>query len=763
MKKILFSFIFLICLNSLPAKDLPFSYERLWVHFNGITINQNTALAYGDGGIVLRSPDKGKNWEQIAAAADDFTIMNIKCKNNSFYGILDKDYIIISDDDGKTWSNKKISDMQTFLDFDLNSNNYFILTNLSILVYDLNFNLVNSLSLDYQNQASELKILDNSLYVPIDNGRIYVYDINNKFQKKTIDFGLQSLCSNCPRPNQLKSDSSNLYIALGNYLLKSKDNGTTWSKLDSNVNLLNVYKGNYYSLSSSNYPGSGYSFLDFYKSGVHGFERVNHDTIDRYIPEQIYKGFEFLGNDSIIAVGKDKLISISYDGGKNWTFISNFRINYFHVGIWLNENKGYLYTSYNQISKTSNGGVTWLPQKYKSGIKDTMGTDEAIYADTTGLVILFKNNLVQNGINFIFSDDFGENYNAISKKEMIGHIKDPMYNPRIIRKDTNLLFFFNGGWGEDHYTMVYLMDNKINVLSQSLIDSMVILDARLTDDGKNIMALGYERKYPNNANSFDSIKYYLMYSYDNGNTWVKDLSFALDSDSYNMCTYIDKNYLIISTKPDTIIDNGVWSRYSISILNPSGKIFQKKVYSDHFATMTNFFKLNDIIYNLGYYHLYLNNNFIDEPLNWQKDSTDKFVMGNCFWSDNQTGYVGMTLSVRPTISNFYKIKAIKPTPVDEPKSLSAYLYSFPPYPTPATNEVSFVLYWDYKFDITTADFAIFDIMGNKIAGKNEILIYAEQPNNGIIKWNCSNVQDGIYFIRMIYGGNTKAVPIIVKR
>ena len=105
-------FIFALMLFNciaLFSSDFPFDYQRLLVDFKGVAYNGSSILAYGTGGIILRSVDLKGKWEQIQAASDEYTINHIINKGKDYFGILDRDFIIKSADDGETWSLNKIS------------------------------------------------------------------------------------------------------------------------------------------------------------------------------------------------------------------------------------------------------------------------------------------------------------------------------------------------------------------------------------------------------------------------------------------------------------------------------------------------------------------------------------------------------------------------------------------------------------------------------------------------------------------------------
>ena len=91
-----------------------------------------------------------------------------------------------------------------------------------------------------------------------------------------------------------------------------------------------------------------------------------------------------------------------------------------------------------------------------------------------------------------------------------------------------------------------------------------------------------------------------------------------------------------------------------------------------------------------------------------------------------------------------------------------YLYTFPPYPIPAYSQVNFMLYWDTKKDIKSADIAIYNINGNKISCKEEITINKHSNYNGVLTWNTTEKLHGIYFINIKHGTAYVTVKVLIK-
>lgn len=91
-----------------------------------------------------------------------------------------------------------------------------------------------------------------------------------------------------------------------------------------------------------------------------------------------------------------------------------------------------------------------------------------------------------------------------------------------------------------------------------------------------------------------------------------------------------------------------------------------------------------------------------------------------------------------------------------------YLYAYPPYPLPATNYVQFLLYWDTTLDIKDSEIAVYDINGNKICGKEKFILDQMSLYNGIMTWNSSGIDRGIYIIQIKHGTKTETVKVMIE-
>jgi hypothetical protein len=101
--------------------------------------------------------------------------------------------------------------------------------------------------------------------------------------------------------------------------------------------------------------------------------------------------------------------------------------------------------------------------------------------------------------------------------------------------------------------------------------------------------------------------------------------------------------------------------------------------------------------------------------------------------------------------------------VDSHTETPNYLYAYPPYPLPATNEVRSLIYWDTSIDIESDEMTVYNIYGTKVAGKEKLRLDKLTSYSGNLVWDCSDVPSGIYLITIKHGTETRAVKVIVNK
>lgn len=363
MKRISLVLIILFFLTQPALSQPPFKFECLTTYLLGLSFTENSVIAFGTNGVLLRSSDKGDKWTQISAIDDNYNIIRVKSKNNKYYGVLNKEYAITSMDEGISWSKHKLADDIAFLDMDIDDEYLYFLSIDNIYVFDFDFNEISRIAIYADDNATEIRHFSGRLYSPADSGRVIVFDIKDNFKRTVIDFKEMNLCELCSKPRQIIEDNGILYIVLSNDLLKSDDGGASWSLLAKNsINMVyNVFDGEIFQIRQTVNQMLRLAYFEYHRIGEFGSERISAvETSPRYVQSHIYFDFALIGDNTVIAVGVDKLINVSRDGGVNWELKSNLKLE--PLGFFpkiINDDTAYAFQGYGQVFRTTNAGATW--------------------------------------------------------------------------------------------------------------------------------------------------------------------------------------------------------------------------------------------------------------------------------------------------------------------------------------------------------------------------------------------------------------------
>ena len=754
-------FAFMLSTNLLFSENLPFNYERLMVNFKGVAFNQTSILCYGDGGIILRSSDRGNKWEQIKAAPDVYTIRKMLFIGSNYFGILDSNYIIFSKNDGLNWTLHSIENEHSYSDFDADSSNIYFLGHNKINVKDFDLNTFKEIDIDTSWNAKSISILNNRAILASDSSRLVFVDLSGSNSSKVVDLYPLMLNKKLELPSQIKLYNNNIYVRISNEIFKSFDLGNTWTRVLENSGIIEPNDNHIFSIKSTIDKIKNISYLEFYQSDSSRFKRINYNSNTRYITSQNYYDFKFLSRDTLIAVGDDKLINMSYDGGKTWTLKCNLRSVNFCFSRWVDDSLGYFFTDKYQISKTTNGGVTWLPQNYNYKSKGVyeFSVPDAWYLDKEGTVIQFRRTMLRGSENFLLSNDFGENYFTLIDSSVDGYIAD-LYRPTIIKKDTSYLLFYCIEGSKLTSTMIAELSNNLSVMNKNYLDSISLIYVKKTENKDELMAIGIEKRYPNDSKGFDSISFYIMYSYDYGKSWNKDFKFQINEQSIPEVSSID-NYIFFygysedSNNPDHYIT-------SLDILDFKEKKFYRHAFRNSIFLST-FFKLDKSIYGTNSSKdLIVNSDIAKNPYGWQLDLNSKFQSITSNFSNGKIAYcvAGYDYSK----SYLYKFTPLITEDVEEVKiNSSVYFYPMKPYPLPSSNFISCHIFTSMDFNSENTDIAIYDISGKKVAVKAEINMSRFSSWEWDLKWDCSRELNGIYLIVLKEVNSVFSIPVVVQR
>ena len=96
---------------------------------------------------------------------------------------------------------------------------------------------------------------------------------------------------------------------------------------------------------------------------------------------------------------------------------------------------------------------------------------------------------------------------------------------------------------------------------------------------------------------------------------------------------------------------------------------------------------------------------------------------------------------------------------------TSYFYYFPPYPIPAQNQIRTAIYWDVNLNIDNAEIELIDILGNVVSSKSKYTLIKESNWNGTLIWDCSEIPNGVYLIKVKQENGNKiyTIPVVVAK
>ena len=568
-------------------------------------------------------------------------------------------------------------------------------------------------------------------------------------------------------------DNNNIYCLIGGNIIKSSDFGLTWKYIGANRYLCRIFKDNIYNLNLISDPKNSNIFFTKYDFPTNSFIRLNQDGFTRAAPMQYLIDYHFINEDTIIAVGNNKLIYLSFDGGKNWELKSYF--NKYYCTYWLNSKTGFAGGDVGQIFKTINGGTTWLPQLFSDPLIFNFGTISKLYFNKTGVGIGFNYQIGYTQNNILITSDSGLTYTQNNLAQLHQIIQGSSF--LIFDLDTNFYIFNSERKMRDQRdwtTQIYLLDSSMIINNISSLDSITFVDVNQLDKLGNFLAIAIDRKKPYDSliqdinELADTTKNFITYSSNFCKAWQNDFSFQISGAIRNSIK-IDNNLIAFCCHQKWVpIDSmGFYIQYFYKLIKID---LANKTVIDLYQPRSNknnsaFYYFNNKFYINNDSLLLSNNDILNYPNKWEEFKfSDIFYAKNNVWCDNETAYISVVQKNYQT-KNILKLTVKKSSDfIDNTETPTpSYFYSFPPYPIPATNQISAKIYWDLRYDIDKADFSVYNIYGMKIDDKSHFALNKEKSYSGTLTWNCATAPDGVYMLVIKHGDATRAIPVIIER
>ncbi len=723
-----------------------FDYKVLMPNYNGaVRIDSKTALCYGDNGYLIRYSDTIEN----LSLSYEKNIKRIENINDTLVACLWDGTFLISKDKGTTW-NKKLKLNQYIKDFRTNGKYIVALNEKYLFVINTNFKLLDTIDTDNLVTFSRN-------YHAIDDK--YFYFTNYQHPDSSVELKYIDLDNIGNNVNDIKPYCSTCsFTKLGAPTLYNLNNQIyfiTGSKLK---RLLKdtfeiVYDDNFYDLlSSKNYIYNvNYATLNHNNVVKIKITRLTKDfiVVDTLETNFSYQKINFFKYPSIIELDSNNVFICGESNymlrfkNKNHQSISNggdlANVNIEDDGSIIATNSyNYIFKGKNANSLSSNTFLL-LPDFDNNNKHKLNDIEYSFISDSKDKeVFMFDKNIKFNnyystkdtgrtykyGKDSALSLEYGENFRYIGTRNNYHHL---FYTEKYGSSNTSYLFKLN--YDTTSRIFFYNLNTYYHNVGMKNNDYYIVSSASKSASLKNIYLYSDEQKNEKLLNSID-----LPYQ----NTNVAFL--GEDKDSVLIISYDN-------------LDSELKARYEVNLYEIKKDKFTKidSGYSNAFPR--SFFKLrNNSSFLCGFNYIkdiYRNKTYTyNDNRHYSPNINTSNVLQYCnFYSD--------TVSSCNFILTANSLTSIESPQIEE----SAYLYTNPPRPNPATQSVSAEVYWNSAYTLSESNVSVYDIYGSKY--NSNITFTSKEPFRAIINADCSNLATGIYFIRISVNGEYKTIPFTV--
>lgn len=744
--------------------------------WNGSIFFKNTIYVYGEGGMILKSTDKGQNWSQFCIN-DSMNITKMVSNDNEIYGISQNQFIFKHSGDGENWIIKDYGSSFKFNGLGIASGKIYCMSENKI--YSVNSNLELNKEFEYTTDTAyyEMTTVGNNLFYAAGKGKIGIINLNNN-QRQTIDLAEKGLCTNCRIPFRFIAGTNKLYFFVRTDFFEFDVNNKTITKIkgptksqDAGFYVFNDKLYNIYAVEDNFIYNIDTLYFYEYDRNADVWNRIAKYNNEYYIFGLKLTSINFIDNNTIVAVGKDKLIFMSYDGGKTWSlknsltkYASNIKV--FPSGVNIAAS-GF------RFSISTDKGVTWLPQKqylrqYKSK----------------------ENSYFKYSQPYIITEDFAFTINPPY------HTTDT--NITIFRNKLQTVYLQNYYTGkiEDQYLNVvdifgdlFILENAVvqvskddsvrrNILFAERIDVEDTLKFIPMSYRVNTSFIGggtYENKFyamvKDHSDSLN-IKYAIL-SAEDSNGVIRPKYMKLES--YLAIPKIDVDFYMPS-KPFMLNqimimpfkDSKNFYIYGYDVIKKTTEMLYTDSATNILTALSSFNYNNNsyIIYNYAiknslYSGLLKNSDFVNNPKLWTKD-TNRFVITRILYDSDSLKVV----SSYDNLLNPSKLKILylRPTinSVTEQVEAKSYMYITDPIPNPAKTQTKFLVYYPMNKDINNIEISIHNTLGQVVANGSSFNVVSVNGYTAEINWSIDKLPQGVYFVTIKLGELYAAKTVVIE-
>ncbi len=763
--------LYLIGCSSCYADN--FKVTPIILNFKGVTVKDSITVAYADLGSVLISRDDNSSWEQ-KRIFDGGEIVNLFINGGKITAFNDRGKVASSTDLGRSWQLKNSFNDSILAVVEIHER-YFIRMRNRLIKVSKNYDIESEVYIEspplykintyyIPTYKNSLLMKDSILIVEFDSSKFVRFD-SNLNQIDTLD--MLSLVD----PGSYKSgyrifyDSGYIYFKIS-YQSKSKLSAAVFRTKDfSNIekfadcetaaDLYNVFNGKYYPLN----PGIS-------EISLNDSTKLSNNNISDYFREAV------LNNDKLYISGERKLLQVLNLKDSSLRVISDYSsISFRNPPDRIDENAYFFYSDNMPLYKSSNDGITILPvidktkpsyekfsQKYK--------IHNSYFDDKSNVMFFIGEPYLTNQGVIWRSTDLGVTFDSTFVEHLYYQGNQPFLLNAFVKRNIQIRddeFITSSGYSsyQDTIFSSIITFKEEGSAVKYVLGKNIIFNHVYSKDTSTYLA--------HCCNPLDGTSM-VAYSDNAGSSWETIHQYPINEtigDIYDIET-LGKEYLALVHYDYTnnpflagafldVVDKKTNQLYRIaswgSNTDPDYGLYGIAVDSDGDKVYISFedtlFVTNDL-FNKDHWQYYLlpETGRIARPL---KKFTDKFY---CIYTDKNNPYGKSIYWIKPLDSLHTNVEEVEKMP---------YLFVYPPFPLPASDEIRVKLFWDTSLEMAPDNISIYNIFGEKIPADNQIRIDKLNMYSGYLKWDCTSAPNGIYLIRIKHGTRTRLVKVIVSR
>lgn len=743
MRFILLLFLIILPLNA--SADKP-EWYYLNSNLQKVVFTSSTSMyTVGTNGVILRSTNKGKSWQQIATGLSN-ALFGIAF-SDSLHGtaVGENGVILKSSDAGLSWkiqlqeeTKKRLSSVMFYGEKGIiigEEGNTFLSTNGGITwIYK---------KISTNEDLYSLGILvDGTILIGASGGLVFrSTDYGNSWDNETtkpissVDCKITDI--------SISAENSTYALAVNgpnSYLFVSKDNGKIWSinsiDLPDNTTAIS-FPNNDFGVSVCTYSRINISTdggLDFFP--CNGFDTALMSTSD-------LSSITFFDKKIGVAVGFSKTIYRTEDGGIHWnlvSFLADYGQRYSSVQ-FITEDSGFVGGSNGLVFRTFNGGSTWLPQKrVRADISVTGSTVGALFYYDTQIGIACPD--LSAGV-VLRSTDGGYSYSE--NKSVTADY------PKIHSSNPNLTFITSSYLGTDQVSTIGVLSislDKGKTWNRKIFDSLGLLSVFCASNTHLYCTGFYQTKTK-------QVNYTLFSSKDSGQTFEKKMLPSFIK-SVGPLYHFDENNGFACAQ-DTLY-------HPVLLRTEDG--FNTWIVVDSSSKKIGFMTSITFTDRLQGYITDVNgviSETTDGGKTWRNSSSPESSRIYSFSAVNQDvayavgGKSPSGFVLKKLHKSFYS--SVAEATID----VSPTVWLYTPRPVPSSGKVQIDAIWVQNLDVSSIKIKLFNMLGVEINDISTSLFANKGSNTGIIEFDGSNLLSGIYYIEIRGGGGRMSVPIMISK